>query len=235
MGMRRTWTEDQLRRAVRDARSLNDVFTRLGLAVGGSQWLAVRSLILERGWSTQHWDRALSGPPRSRSRGGEFRKALDASDLRTIVARSRCRADVIRGLGFEPATHTYRALKDVLRKEHIPVDHFESNYAAMRRAIRPRYQHALDAILVRDSTYNDIATLKRRLIDGDLLVAECAVCGIHAWCGEAIVLHLDHINGIRNDHRLENLRLLCPNCHSQTQTYCGRNIGRGYSSGSGSG
>ncbi|MGH7660947.1 MAG: HNH endonuclease [Vulcanimicrobiaceae bacterium] len=37
------------------------------------------------------------------------------------------------------------------------------------------------------------------------------------------MLHIDHLNGANNDHRLENLRLLCPNCHSQTSTYCGRN------------
>lgn len=43
------------------------------------------------------------------------------------------------------------------------------------------------------------------------------------WCGEPIVLHLDHKNGISDDHRLENLRWLCPNCHSMTETYCGRN------------
>jgi transposase len=43
------------------------------------------------------------------------------------------------------------------------------------------------------------------------------------WAGKAVVLHLDHINGINNDHRLENLRWLCPNCHSQTETYCGKN------------
>jgi len=48
----------------------------------------------------------------------------------------------------------------------------------------------------------------------------CAICGITDWLGQSLSLHLDHINGINNDNRLENLRLLCPNCHSQTDTYC---------------
>jgi 5-methylcytosine-specific restriction endonuclease McrA len=51
----------------------------------------------------------------------------------------------------------------------------------------------------------------------------CMVCGISRWRGQPLSLHLDHLNGIRNDNRLENLRILCPNCHSQTGTYCKRN------------
>ena len=66
--------------------------------------------------------------------------------------------------------------------------------------------------------------LKKRLLRAGLLTNACAVCGINQWQGRPLVLELDHINGVSDDHRLENLRLLCPNCHSQTDTYCGRNI-----------
>lgn len=51
----------------------------------------------------------------------------------------------------------------------------------------------------------------------------CSECGIEDWFGKPLVLELDHINGINTDNRLENLRLLCPNCHSQTHTFRGRN------------
>ena len=65
--------------------------------------------------------------------------------------------------------------------------------------------------------------LKKRLISEGLLDKVCVECGItDSWNNKPIVLHLDHINGVNNDHRLENLRLLCPNCHSQTDTWCGR-------------
>jgi hypothetical protein len=54
---------------------------------------------------------------------------------------------------------------------------------------------------------------------------DCVLHGIEhpSWAGERLVLHLDHINGIRNDHRISNIRWLCPNCHTQTPTYCCRN------------
>ena len=65
--------------------------------------------------------------------------------------------------------------------------------------------------------------LKKRLILEGYLDKVCTECGItDSWNGKPIVLHLDHINGTNNDHRLKNLRLLCPNCHSQTDTWCGR-------------
>ena len=65
--------------------------------------------------------------------------------------------------------------------------------------------------------------IKARLLQAGVLENKCNECGISEWNGKDLVLHLDHINGNSRDHRLENLRLLCPNCHSQTDTYCGRN------------
>lgn len=77
----------------------------------------------------------------------------------------------------------------------------------------------LSEILVENSTYSR-GRLKNRLISERKLENKCAICGLTEWNNKLIVLHLDHINGINNDNRLENLRLLCPNCHSQTLTYC---------------
>lgn len=68
--------------------------------------------------------------------------------------------------------------------------------------------------------------LRRRILREGILQNKCSICGIEEWMGRPIVCELDHANGNRYDHRLENLRLLCPNCHSQTDTYCGRNKGR---------
>lgn len=70
-------------------------------------------------------------------------------------------------------------------------------------------------------------TVKRYILRNNLLPYECVLCGMGPeWNGKPITLQLDHINGINNDHRLENLRILCPNCHSQTDTFAGKNITR---------
>lgn len=66
--------------------------------------------------------------------------------------------------------------------------------------------------------------IKKYIIKNDLIPYKCSECGITEWTGKILSLHLDHINGINNDNRLENLRFLCPNCHSLTDTYCGKKL-----------
>lgn len=65
--------------------------------------------------------------------------------------------------------------------------------------------------------------VKNRIIKGDMLPYKCSECQIFEWRLKKLSLHLDHINGNNTDNRLENLRFLCPNCHSLTETYCGKN------------
>ena len=66
--------------------------------------------------------------------------------------------------------------------------------------------------------------VRERILYDSLLPYNCAKCGIYPeWMGELLSLILDHINGIYNDHRLGNMRWLCPNCNSQTRTFSGRN------------
>jgi len=82
-----------------------------------------------------------------------------------------------------------------------------------------------ETALIEGSTANR-SEVKKHLIQSGLLDHRCAECGAEPiWNGKPLVLILDHINGINNDNQLENLRFLCPNCNSQTTTFC-RGAGR---------
>ena len=87
---------------------------------------------------------------------------------------------------------------------------------------RPNGRPVLELLAVAKSRAN----VKRRLLAVGLLENRCQECGLSEWLGEPLTIQIDHINGLRDDHRLENLRMLCPNCHSQTDTYGQRNSKR---------
>ena len=81
----------------------------------------------------------------------------------------------------------------------------------------------LQSLLVENSSYNR-GHLKKRLLKAGLLEEKCSRCGQGAeWMGEPLSLILDHINGVGNDNRIKNLRMLCPQCNSQMPTFAGRN------------
>lgn len=80
-----------------------------------------------------------------------------------------------------------------------------------------------DKVFVENSTYPR-HRLKERILKNNLIEYKCSCCGIGPeWNGAILVLQLEHKNGKNNDHRLDNLDFLCPNCHSQTNTYAAKN------------
>jgi 5-methylcytosine-specific restriction endonuclease McrA len=97
------------------------------------------------------------------------------------------------------------------------------SYAVKRGAIKPR-PHAmpLEELLIKGP--RNRMNIKLRLIAAGVKEAQCEECGIAEWRDEPLSLELHHINGERHDNRLENLALLCPNCHSQTDSWGGRNV-----------
>jgi hypothetical protein len=95
--------------------------------------------------------------------------------------------------------------------------------AVRRGEIKPRRQKLpLETILAQSTRI----TIKRRLLRSGLIKNRCDQCGISEWRGRPLSIQIDHINGQRNDNRLENLRMLCPNCHSQTDTFGARNAAK---------
>ena len=116
----------------------------------------------------------------------------------------------------------YKTLKQRLIEEKVDISHFEKINAAAIRATKAK-QVSLDKVMVKNSTYA-IKILKKRLILEGILENKCQICGqLPFWNGKEMTLILDHINGINNDNRKENLRLVCSNCNIQLPTFCSKN------------
>lgn len=146
------------------------------------------------------------------------------ADARAAIARATCWADALRLLGYTPKGSNYRTLKRWAVHWDIPTDHFDPN--AGRRRAMARREIPLEQVLVENSTYPR-GRLKQRLFALGLKQPLCEMCGQRElWKGKRMSLVLDHINGVSNDHRLENLRVVCPNCAATLDTHCGRNLPR---------
>lgn len=136
--------------------------------------------------------------------------------------------DALLALGIKERSGNFNTLKKKIREYGISTDHFDANVASTLKKVSRGSDTTIpltDILRGMHPTYKT-GQLKKRLIDGEVKENKCECCGIDSWNGAPIVLELDHINGISNDHRLSNLRLLCPNCHSQTPTFKGKNKSR---------
>jgi hypothetical protein len=146
--------------------------------------------------------------------------------LEKVVKNKTSFADILRQFQMSADGGNARTLQKRLSEDEIDFSHIKcgrnSNKGRKRTNPSP-LQIPLSKVMVKNSNYSRY-NLKRRLIDGGILKNECLECGLGPeWKGLKLVLILDHINGIHNDNRRKNLRLLCPNCNSQTQTFAGRN------------
>lgn len=142
-------------------------------------------------------------------------------DVREAIASSQCLTEALRKLGLRPAAGNHRTLRRLIERYDIATDHFDPDQG--RRSRRSRSTATpLPEILVERSTYNR-GKLKQRLYDSGLKLRRCELCGQgEDWHGGHMSLILDHINGMPNDNRLENLRIVCPNCAATLETHCGR-------------
>jgi hypothetical protein len=107
----------------------------------------------------------------------------------------------------------------------IPVDRFDPHAASRAALLRRRFvARPLDEILVEGSSFSRVQ-LKKRLYAEGLKLRICEMCGPgELWKARRLALILDHVNGVSDDHRLENLRILCPSCAATLDTHCGRNV-----------
>ena len=143
--------------------------------------------------------------------------------LQDLLNNKNSLSDVLRSLNLD-IKGCSGALIRRIKEDNLCTKKLEINRNNQRLIHIKTIQVArpLNEICVENSTYSRV-NLKAKLIKLGILKYECYECKLSEWRGKKICLQIDHINGTNNDHRIENLRLLCPNCHSQTNTYAGKN------------
>lgn len=151
-------------------------------------------------------------------------KSWDKNDLILAATKSKSIRQVLGQLGLRLAGGNYSQIKKYLALYKIDTKHFTGQAwnKGMKGIGTPRLE--LKNILVKNSHFQSYK-LKKRLFDAKIKPKHCEECGWRKQTKDGrLPLELDHINGDSKDNRLENLRVLCPNCHSLKPTHRGRNI-----------
>ena len=143
-------------------------------------------------------------------------------EIESAAAKSSSIAGMCRLLKLVPSGGNYRIIHNAIEKYKIDTSHFTGQGWNINLKFKPFEGKKIEEILVENSTYQSYK-LKKRLIAEGIKKSVCESCGESEWLKQPIPLELHHINGNNSDNRLENLRLLCPNCHALTDSYRGKN------------
>lgn len=167
------------------------------------------------------WVRGKSDP--TKLKGLNNCKVSD-EEFAEIVAKNFSIASCLNAQGLKARGANYVGFKKRIQRLGLNTSHF-TGQGHLKNKNNPHVPEiSCDEAFVINGSLSTV-NLKRKILKHNLKDYVCEICGICEWRGEELSLHLDHINGVNNDNRLTNLRFLCPNCHSQTDTYCGRSKG----------
>lgn len=138
-----------------------------------------------------------------------------------LLKKSSTISEVLFKLGYTVKGNSWGYSQVKRRMDDLNLDH--SIFKGKSAIKTTKLNNIKKEDILKENCKHQRTVLRRYIIKNNLIPYKCAICGCTEWQGKTLSLELDHINGINNDNRLENLRFLCPNCHSQTSTYGSRN------------
>jgi hypothetical protein len=153
-------------------------------------------------------------------------KYTDKEFIECVTTSTSVR-QVLSKLGLKEAGGNYKSVKDKMEKLNLKLLDAPNNQNWLKGKTHNFRSKPIEYYLTENS-YHQSNRLRNRLFKSGLKEKKCECCGITQWNGKPAPLELDHINGINTDNRIENLRILCPNCHAQTDTYRGKNINKNH-------
>ena len=173
----------------------------------------ISHLIKKSHSNTRRWLKKF-GIRTRRSLEGNKKWTID--QLRESLSSSDTISDALRKLNLKVRPGNYDTIKKKIKELNIDISHMSGKRSGRGGVVKKD----LKEVLVENSNFSR-HNLKIRIMKEGLIGNECSICRQKPeWLGKKLSLVLDHINGINDDNRIENLRLLCPNCNSQTSTFC---------------
>lgn len=193
------------------------ILLELGLLNIESNYKTLKKYIKKYEIDTSHLISKRNGPNISHSYTEE--------QLRSAISNSKTLSESMLRLGIRAAGGNYKTIHRLIKELNINTNHFVPDIVRAEK-LKKRVQankKDIKEILTENSNYCR-KNLKKRLYDDGLKNRYCELCGQgEVWNGKKLSLILDHINGIYNDNRLINLRIVCPNCNATLDTHCGKN------------